>query len=226
MKTIKIISLFLVLMPFDSAMSQVVRGISPIIAELGGFKVYAFPTYSDNSDFHPYYYLPVNMRVAEKNAAPEFSFIAYRKDSLSEIEGGLLHFLLTWGLDSEQETLLDSLFKTHSDSLATLMGSLMVKPIEFEITTEKPIAKILKGTMSNVPKVPSFAGGKMAVSFKLNGEQAKMVRKAIKSPQTVSDILLVFHFTYESMAGEKPWDVSLKLSDLFSYVGKFPQCVL
>lgn len=217
--------LIFALLPLGNLWAQVVRSEKPIQTELGSMTVFAFPTYSDNPDFHPFYYLPVNMRVAEKNGMPEFSFITYRKDSLSEIEGGLLHFLLTWGLNSEQESLLDSLFKAQGDSLATLMGSIMVKPESFEISTEKPIAKILKNTLTNAAKVPSFAGGKMALSFRLDGEQAKAIFKAIKSPKTVNDISLKFLFKYDAMGGEKPWEIALKLSDLFSYVGNYPQCV-
>jgi hypothetical protein len=215
----------LFLLPFASVYGQVVKTANPIQTELEGMEVFVFPTYSDNPDFHPFYYLPVNMRVAEKNGSPEFSLITYRKDSLSEIEGGLLHFLLTWGLSSGQESLLDSLFKAKGDSLATLMGSIMVKPEGFEISTDKPLGQILKNTLTNAAKVPSFAGGKMALSFRLDGDQAKAVYKAIKSPKTVNDISLKFHFKYDTMGGEKPWEISLNLSDLFSYVGNYPQCV-
>jgi hypothetical protein len=225
MKTEHKIFFLLMLLAFQHVKAQVIRSSKPLQVSLGGIEIYAFPTYSDNFDFHPYHYLPVNMRVSEKNGAPEFSFLTYKKDVSSEIEGGLLHFLLTWGLSSEQETLLDSVFKKQADSLATMMGSLSVEAEGFEIKGKNSVVQILKNTISSEPKVPNFSGGKAAMSFRLDGMEAKEMLKAIKNPKSVDDVYLVFNFKYKSMRGEIQWAIDLKLSDMFTYIGKFPQCV-
>lgn len=225
MKTISI-QLFLLGLLFGyQSFSQVIINEKPYEINVGTNKVFVFATYSDNPDFHPYYYLPTNLHVSYKNGVPEFSFISYKKDENSDIEGGLMHFLLSWGLNSEQDSTLNVLFRQKADSLGTLMGAMNVTAQAFEITTDKPIAKVLRKTLSSTAKVPSYAGGKMAVSFRLDGEETKAIQKAIQNPKSVEDINLEFRFTYNSSVSEKTWKISMKLSDLFTTIKAFPQCI-
>ncbi len=208
----------------EHGFSQVVKSGQGFEMTLKGQKIIVLPTYSDNPSFHPHYYLPANLHVSEKNGSPEFSFLTYKKDDNSDIEGGIMNFLLTWGLNAEQEESVQrELF--NQDSTATLMGALMVESEGFEITTTRPIAQILKKTMSSTGNVPNMSGGKLALSFRFNGEDAKAMSKAIKNPKSVEDIHLVFKFRYKTMNQTDNWNISLSLCDLFSYVITFPQCV-
>lgn len=224
MKTNYTIIIFLCFVITKKTFSQVVTSDNRFEMILKGQKTVVLPTYSDNPSFHPYYYLPANLHVSEKNGSPEFSFLTYKKDDNSDIEGGIMNFLLTWGLNAEQEgSVQNELF--NQDSTATLMGALMVESVGFEITGTKQISQILKKTMSSTGNVPNTSGGKLALSFKFNGEDAKVISKAIKNPKSVEDIDLVFKFRYKTMNQTDNWNISLNLCDLFSYVITFPQCV-
>ncbi|WP_394993996.1 hypothetical protein [Emticicia sp.] len=224
MKTNYTIIIFLCFVITKKTFSQVVTSDNRFEMTLKRQKIVVLPTYSDNSSFHPYYYLPANLHVSEKNGSPEFSFLTYKKDDNSDIEGGIMNFLLTWGLNAEQEgRVQNELF--NQDSTATLMGALMVESVGFEITGTKQISQILKKTMSSTGNVPNTSGGKLALSFKFNGEDTKAISKAIKNPKSVEDIDLVFKFRYKTMNQTDNWNISLNLCDLFSYVITFPQCV-
>ncbi len=220
----KHIILLCLLVVTKTSFSQVVKGGQRFEITSKGQKIVVLPTYSDNQSFHPHYYLPTNLHVSEKNKVPEFSFLTYKKDDNSDIEGGIMNFLLTWGLNTEQEESIQNELFTQ-DSTATLMGALMVESEGFEITTTKPIAQILKKTMSSTGNVPNMAGGKLALSFRFIGEDAKTMYKAIKNPKSVEGIDLVFKFRYKTMNQTNNWNISLSLCDLFSYVNTFPQCV-
>ncbi|MEL7223245.1 MAG: hypothetical protein AAGJ93_18105, partial [Bacteroidota bacterium] len=54
-----------------------------------------------------YYYTPTNLRLSTKeDGTPEFIFLRYTSDKAVEYggdQGGLIHFLMEWGLTAEQE---------------------------------------------------------------------------------------------------------------------------
>ncbi len=61
-----------------------------------------------NAPSGEYYYLPVGLRLSRRpDGVPEFLFMKYTTEaeaSAGGVQGGLLHFLMQWGLTARQET--------------------------------------------------------------------------------------------------------------------------
>lgn len=145
-----------------------------------------------------YLHTPFNLRLAERDGEPEFTFLAYREDSTTAIIGGILHFLLTWGPTDAQGRELRSLLRMRTDTSNQLMGSLMLVPdtseAELEIgPPDHPLAQLLMRSLNSVAMPPTSPGGKMAASFHFSAEDAQLVAETISSPEDWKEVYLRIH---------------------------------
>src|SRR6266542_1305597 len=62
------------------------------------------PPLGSSTPTNQYYYLPTNLRLSRsaRDSAPEFLFLKYTTDT-GGVQGGLLHFLMEWGLTAAQQ---------------------------------------------------------------------------------------------------------------------------
>ncbi|MFZ2899981.1 MAG: hypothetical protein WA004_15245 [Saprospiraceae bacterium] len=156
-----------------------------------------------------YHYLPVNMRISSANGRPEFSFLAFRPDSLSPISGGVMHLLLVWGLDNEQLEEAESLLVRKADSTAILAGSGFMETDDLHPEPEieadsNAFSNLLLRSLRSTSKTPSLAGSKTAMSFYFNAEDAQLMEEALQYPERFKGIRFKMYFAINNrFYGEK-----------------------
>lgn len=145
-----------------------------------------------------YYYLPVNIQFSRtKNNDPEFSFLTYKEGT--EITGGILHFLIKWGLNPTQLKEADSLLKIEKGEDIRFMGAAMpeIETLQQEIKIEgnSTIAEILNNSKSTIGKTANLPNTKMAASFQLNKEDAIKFQQILSNNSSeLEDVYLVLYF--------------------------------
>jgi len=156
-----------------------------------------FVFYRDHADPHKYYYVPDEPRLATKrDGTPEFTFIKYTKTG-GDIKGGIVHFLVTWGL-RESEILTAESSLQMLDPEAKVVG-----PVPFKEGTFKIISATAgEGGLFNVKicgegNAPIMPGQKGAVSIALTQEGASLLWESFKNPTT--DISVMFMLKYSGI---------------------------
>ena len=156
-----------------------------------------FVFYRDHADPHKYYYVPDEPRLATKrDGTPEFTFIKYTKTG-GDIKGGVVHFLVTWGL-TESEILTGESSLQMLDPEAKVVG-----PVPFKEGTFKIISATAgEGGLFNVKicgegNAPIMPGQKGAVSIALTQEGASLLWESFKNP--TSDISVMFMLKYNGI---------------------------
>ena len=145
-----------------------------------------------------YYCLPSHLKFSEtKSKEPEFSLLIYAEKSGNQ--GGILHFLTTWGLSLQQRNEAESILKTLKGDEARLMGAvtpeLDTQYSNINITGSSPLVKALNTSATSLGKVPTYSNSKTAISFKLNSDNAQALKTAIaNNSQDLKDIFLSMHF--------------------------------
>lgn len=162
--------------------------------------IWLMPGY-DQQGVHTYYYLPVNLRLALRpDKTPEFNFMTYRNEDGGEISGAILHFLLVWGLTSDQETEAEKILQSSVDSNAILAGAVMVEAPEdapsVQVKGINTVADILRGKVSSEPVAPVLPGTKMAFSYRLSGEEAKTFEEALGSASIMDSVSIELKFRF------------------------------
>ncbi len=159
------------------------------VVQAGGF---AF--YRDHADPHKYYYVPGEPRLAMKrDGTPEFTFIKYSKTG-GDIKGGIVHFLVTWGL-SDGELMSAGSALQMIDPQAKVSGPVPFKEGSFKIVS----ATAGEGGLFNVKvcgegKAPIMPNQKAAVSIALTQEGATLLWESFKNP--TSDVSVMFMMKY------------------------------
>jgi hypothetical protein len=154
---------------------------------------------------HTYYYLPTGLRLSSgKEGNPEFNFTSYESEG---IPGAILHFLVVWGLEPKQERELEKLLRETVDSLAILRGAAMVSIPEEErmikISGEAKFRGILENCVGGMPATAVLPGTKMAMAYRLKGEDAYRMQSALQRGEGLEDVFmeLTFEHTVKTMSG-------------------------
>ena len=124
-----------------------------------------------------YYYLPPTngLRITKRpNGEPEFLFLKYSGER-EGVEGGLLHFLVGWGLTQEEEKELESQLRSDAPG-ANLMGAAPLLPLDASF-------QIISGTLGSDAansfvgggRAPLLPGGRVAAASKLSVEGANLL---------------------------------------------------
>ncbi len=166
-----------------------------------------------------FYYLPVNLRLSmARDSTPEVSFISWKNDENTEVIGGILHFLMTWGLDGTEEEKLQRHITSKIDSTGVLMGAVSVQPREdnatIAITGKHRLTETLNRSVTSKASISTTPASKMALSFRFNGEGARQLLEAIREPDKIDTafaIELVYAFIPESGIGSAEKSVVLQL---------------
>lgn len=150
-----------------------------------------------------YYYLPVNLRLSRRtDGVPEFLFLKFTTEARAEaggVSGGLMHFLMEWGLTAEQETELREKLKKANPN-GELMGAV---PMEAE--GEGGTFQIVSATLSdnkmttalvNSGKAPLVPGGKAAAAARLSAEGAQLLAATFEKQRSVTDVSIGLNFDY------------------------------
>lgn len=164
-----------------------------------GSSVVLYERADGNGTNTAYAYAPFNPRFSEVNGENEFSFLAYRENDDAPIEGGIMHFLLTWGPTYAQSREIEQLIRERGDSTDYLAGSLPVERYVgapgFEIgPPDHPLAQLLLRGFNQHPDPPFRAGAKMAASFQFTARDAVTLSELLPDTEAWREVYIRFRF--------------------------------
>ena len=146
-----------------------------------------------------FYYLPLTYSISAKRGSkvPEISLVTWKDDKAQVTEGGILHFLLEWGLSANDEKAILTQLREQRDSLAVLMGPATIDiqstPV---ISGDDNLATTLREALTNIPSGPTTPGSKAAYSFKFSEKQVATFLYYKKYP-TKTKTKLQGNYSYE-----------------------------
>lgn len=153
-----------------------------------------------------YYYLPANLRLSSRpDGTPEFLFMKFTtEERVTEggVQGGILHFLMEWGLTPAQERELEAKLR-EKEPTARLAGA---APLDYEGATGS--FQIVSATLSDTAegglthsvttsgKAPLVAGGKCAAAARLGPEGAQLLDATFERTSSITDVSVVLNYAY------------------------------
>lgn len=151
-----------------------------------------------------YYYLPTNLHLSKRpDGTPEFLFLKFTTEKRADqggVSGGLMHFLMEWGLTPEQESEIAGLLKEKNPK-AALLGAV---PLE-TATGDGGSFQIISGTLSDDKmatkvvssgKAPLVPGGKCAAATRLTPEGAQLLAATFEKARSITDLSIALNFGY------------------------------
>lgn len=155
----------------------------------------------------PYYYLPVNLRLAAgPDSTPQFLFLKFTTEKRTDqggTEGGLIHFLMQWGLTGAQEAEAKDKLK-QKDPKGVLMGAV---PVEDEGEGSGSF-QVISGTLSDNKmssalvssgKAPLVPGGLCAAAARLSPEGAQLLAASLEKSRSIADVSIALNFNYTTL---------------------------
>lgn len=150
-----------------------------ILTLTGGVRV---KLYASLENRNRYYYVPLSLQLPQgKGKSPEVSLMLYR-DKDSNVTGGILHALFTWGLTPLQLSEITTQL-LRKDSLAVLGGAaeIHLQTGELACGGNDAFTKALLAVSQMPVKLPREAIHKTAASFKLTPNLAQSLHNQLKS---------------------------------------------
>lgn len=152
-----------------------------------------------------YYYLPANLRIAPgPDGTPQFLFLKFtteNRDTAGGLSGGLLHFLMEFGLTAEQQAELTAKLKQTEPS-AELLGAAPVVPDgdtgTFQITSATLSDNTLTKSLVTSGKVPLLPGQRVAAAARLTAPGAQLLAATFEKARSITDLSLSFNLAYYS----------------------------
>lgn len=153
-----------------------------------------------------YYYLPTNLKLSTNaDGTPQFLFLKFiteEKAGDGGIGGGLIHFLMEWGLTDVQVKELEALLKVKNRA-ATVKGAAPVEALGeapgFQIISGVLTDKGLTPTIVATGKAPLMPGGKIAAAARLTPQGAQILEATFQKTSSISDISINLDFAYTMM---------------------------
>jgi hypothetical protein len=167
------IAFMLLCITTDAQILDISTGMEVMIDE--GLSIQCFKKTTDSV----YYYIPTHVHFETlSNGEKSYSILNYKNEN-DQIEGGIMHWMLQWGLNSE-------LLKEANDSITKYLGpnvvlrdAITVEWIKgkenIEIIGENELGKLIKEGLVNASKVPLNPYSKSAMAFKWNADQASKI---------------------------------------------------
>lgn len=148
-----------------------------------------------------------SVRLGKKvdGKTPEFLFLKYtteQRESEGGAQGGLLHFLVEWGLTPEQREELESKISDMTGGRGKLMGPVDLRPNEgesFKIVSATLQDRKLTPTFITSGKAPPMEGGKAAVAARLDKIGAQLFDATLQKTSSIVDVSLVLDYQYTVM---------------------------
>lgn len=171
----------------------------------------------NNSYTGEYYYLPVGLRLSQRNdGTPEFLFLKYTTEQRAETggeQGGLIHFLMEWGLTQAQlqeaQTKLVAkiadLAKTPRSPFKGVQNPKIMGAVD--VYTEDESFRIISASLTDADdarlitsgSAPILPGAKAAVAGKLNPVTAQLLAATFEKNRSITDISLELSYMYNVM---------------------------
>lgn len=148
-----------------------------------------------------YHYLPTGLRLSQRrDGTPEFLYLKYTSEA-GDVQGGLVHFLMEWGLTRSQESELEEALRKERRG-ARLMGAASV-----EALGESGTFRVISATLSSEDRrrslvmsghAPVLPGGKVAVAADLDPYGAQLLEASLERAGSVADLSLEVDLAYTS----------------------------
>lgn len=151
-----------------------------------------------------FYYLPVNLHLAQRpDKTPEFLFLKFTTEDKGGASGGLMHFLMTWGMSDKQEDELRAKLKEKVRN-AELMGAVQLTQDSanggsFQIISATLGDKDLTKSVVTSGKAPLVPGGKAAAASRLTAEGAQLLAATFEKARSITDLSIALNYGYETM---------------------------
>jgi len=154
---------------------------------------------AEPSDF---YYLPTGgqVRLAQRpDGTPEFLLLKYNSDRGTGPQGGLLHFLVEWGLSGEQ--LADAQAKLQARRPgASVKGAVPLEPYgdgdSFRLISATIGSEGLSGDVVTTGTAPPLPGSRAAAASNLTAEGAQLLTASLTTAESVADLSVAFDYSY------------------------------
>lgn len=163
-----------------------------------------------------YYYLPTNLRLARQpDGTPEFLFLKYTSDSGTQ--GGLLHFLMEWGLTAAQQQELKGLLVAQRQN-AQLMGAAQVG-INGENGSFRIISATLSGGNRQASEVlrseaPITPGARAAAATDLDAQRASLLEATFGRERAITDVSVELRLAYRTLVPAAQGRITMDWSQL------------
>lgn len=176
---------------------------------------------------HCFYYIPTHFRISfNESKQPEVSLLKISESENDPVTGGFLHALFTWGLDGTQDTELQELIRSNTDSLGVLLGATTAENDTtlpgIQIKGKDELSDILRAGLKSSSGVATTPGGKMALSFRFDEAQMKVLQDALDHNGAKSDavfeINLVVLVQTEWLQQRLKISQQVKLTDLLHWL--------
>ena len=167
---------------------------------------YGQSTSTPGTKSHNYYYLPANLHLSmRKDGVPEFLFLKFTTEARTDqggVNGGLLHFLMEWGLTPDQEKEAAEALK-EKDPKGILLGAAPVEaPADggsFQIISGTLSDDKMSGKLITSGKAPLVEGGKAAAAARLSAEGAQLLAATFEKARSITDISVQCNYTYQTL---------------------------
>lgn len=174
-----------------------------------------------------YYYIPSHFRISfNESKQAEVSLLKISESENDPVTGGFLHTLFVWGLDAARDTELQNLIQTKVDSLGVLLGATTAvnDPVVpgIKIAGKDELARTFRAGLKSSSGTATTPGSKMALSFRFDEAQMKVLQEALDDPKFKSDaaveINLLVSVNTEWSTQEIPIQLKVPFTDLFPYI--------
>ena len=170
----------------------------------------------DNGFTSEFVYLPTGLRLSQRpDGVPEFLFLKYTTEETEDaggVQGALMHFLMEWGLTTEQVAEAQVKLKDKIDELnqnprskyrgitnPVILGAADVNVedgnsfrIISSLLTDGEMAKVVaSGNATTLP------GAKIAVAAKLDKNAAQLMAATFEENRSISDVSIELSFNYD-----------------------------
>lgn len=198
----KLATYILMLIPLQSMCQTLVESSRVVVTSAKGEEVILF---TSNDCDHCYFYLPSFLRISSQKGMPESSLVIWKDEEDSEVIGGILHFLVEWGLDQQEEKKVRNILRSTCDSLAVIVGPAMVYPSDNRniIEGKDKLSNTLLACLKNTPAVPTTPGAKMALSFHFKKNEIDDFLFYMDHPEkTTTNLSIDYRYIVQSLSGQ------------------------
>jgi hypothetical protein len=166
-----------------------------------------------------YYYLPVSLRLSKRpDGTPEFLFLKFTTEKSAAqggVSGGLMHFLMEWGLTPKQEEELRAKLKARKGEL---IGA---APLEdageggsFQIVSATMSDKGMTTALVTSGKAPLLPGGKAAAASRLTADGAQLLAATFEKTKSITDLSIALNYNYQTLTPAARGSVTVDWSKL------------
>jgi hypothetical protein len=155
-----------------------------------------------------WYYLPPpeSIRIAKRpTGEDEFLFIKFTTDDKVEdggAQGGLLHFLVIWGLTAEQTTDLTSKLHAARGPRASVAGPVDLNPQagkSFALVSATLSDQELTKSLVISGVAPVMEGGRAAIAARLDKNGAQLLEATMKKNRGATDFTVEFYYDFTTI---------------------------